>query len=90
VFSGDGEFGNPERETLEMLTAARDKDDYQIHLTYPVDEIDVARKAETAKHKRQWVPAKHSITAFLADNPEVNDKIVILDPDVPHTIDLAG
>ena len=90
VFSGDGEFGNPERETLEMLTAARDRGDYQIHLTYPVDEIDVARKAEAAKHKRKWVPAKHSITAFLADNPEVNDKIVILDPDVPHTIDLAG
>jgi hypothetical protein len=90
VFSGNGEYGNPERETLEMLAAARDKHDYQIHLTYPVDHIDVARKAEAAKHNRKWVPAKHSITAFLADNPEVNDKVKILNPKAPHIIKLAN
>jgi hypothetical protein len=93
VFSGDGEHGNPERETLKMLADARDKDkhDYRIHLTYPVDEIDAARKKEAAKHKHEWVPAQHSIAAFLAANPEVKKKVVvILDPEHPHIIDLAG
>ena len=35
VFSGDGEYGNPERATLEMLLKARGDANYTIHLTYP-------------------------------------------------------
>jgi hypothetical protein len=35
VFSGDGEHGNPERESLEMLFKARGEDDYKIHLRHP-------------------------------------------------------
>ena len=47
VFSGDGEHGNPERATLEMLLDARGTDaGYTIHLTYPVEEIDTERKAD--------------------------------------------
>src|SRR5688572_23450136 len=33
VFSGNGEHGNPERETLEMLLAARGDAKYTVHLT---------------------------------------------------------
>lgn len=52
VFSGDGQHGNPERETLEMLLQARgDKADYTIHLTYPVAEIDKGRKADWKKEQ---------------------------------------
>jgi beta-lactamase superfamily II metal-dependent hydrolase len=52
VFSGDGEHGNPERESLEMLLKARgDKDDYQVHLTYPIKEIDVERKKDWEKEQ---------------------------------------
>jgi len=51
VFSGNGEHGNPERESLEMLVNARGDSDYTIHLTYPVDEIDIARKAEWDKQQ---------------------------------------
>ena len=69
VFSADGEFGNPEPETLEMLTAARDNDDYRIHLTYPVDEIDVARKAEAAKHKRKRGPPSRASRRFWPTTP---------------------
>jgi len=36
------------------------------------------------------VAAKHSLTAFLADNPDVSDRIVIVEEGVPHTIDLLG
>ena len=106
VFSGDGQYGNPERETLEMLAAARGDDDYQIHLTYPVDSIDAERKKdwERARAKEQdrhaekptvhvrakWSNAEHSLAAFLADHPDVNDKIVVVEGGVAHTIDLLG
>lgn len=57
VFSGDGEHGNPERASLQMLFDARGDEPFEIHLTYPVDEIDVERKKdwekEQAKEKRR-------------------------------------
>ena len=57
VFSGDGEHGNPERETLEMLFEARGDQPFALHLTYPIDEIDVERKKdwekEQAKEKKR-------------------------------------
>jgi hypothetical protein len=81
VFSGNGEHGNPERETMGMLFGARGGDPFEIHLTYPVDEIDKGRKAdwqkEQAKEKKRkakgskkpvrenWSPAKHSLAAFF-------------------------
>ncbi|HVF40800.1 MAG TPA: hypothetical protein VM939_12950, partial [Gemmatimonadaceae bacterium] len=43
VFSGNGEHGNPERGTFEMLFAARGTEPFTVHLTYPIDEIDAAR-----------------------------------------------
>jgi len=51
VFSGDGEHGNPERESMEMLFAARKKEPFTIHLTYPIDEIDVERKKDWEKEQ---------------------------------------
>ena len=54
VFSGDGEHGNPERATLQMLLDARGADaGYTIHLTYPVVEIDAGRKAEWEEKQAQ-------------------------------------
>lgn len=104
VFSGDGEHGNPERETLHMLLEARGDANYAVHLTYPVEEIDVGRKAdwekEQAKEVRRkqskpdlqvredWSPDKHSVTAFLAANPEFAKKVSIVAEDKPHVIDL--
>jgi hypothetical protein len=54
VFSGNGEHGNPERETLEMLLKARgEQDAYTIHLTYPIAEIDEARQADWNKERKK-------------------------------------
>jgi hypothetical protein len=57
VFSGDGEHGNPERETLEMLFDARGDEPFHLHLTYPIDETDVERRKdwekEQAKEKKR-------------------------------------
>jgi beta-lactamase superfamily II metal-dependent hydrolase len=106
VFSGNGEHGNPERETLEMLAAARGDGDYRIHLTYPVDEIDVARKQdweiergkEIKRHAKnpaveiraEWSDDVNSLAAFLADHPDVADRILTVEEGVPHMIDLLG
>jgi hypothetical protein len=47
VVSADGRFGNPDRETFELLIDARGKGAaYAIYLTYPVASIDAARKKE--------------------------------------------
>jgi hypothetical protein len=51
VLSGDGEHGNPERESLEMLLDARGKAPFTIHLTYPVAEIDAGRKEDHEKQQ---------------------------------------
>lgn len=90
VFSGNGEHGNPERETLEMLLAARgDKEKYTVHLTYPIDEIDKDRKKDWQKHSsKPWSAKKQGLAAFLAENKKFADKIVIVDEDEPHLINL--
>ncbi|MEO8667695.1 MAG: hypothetical protein ABI399_04210 [Bauldia sp.] len=101
VFSGDGEHGNPERESLEMLFDARGSDPLTVHLTYPVAEIDKARKAEwekqQAKEKKRkakngrpnWSPETHSLASFFKARklPSARQKIEIVG-DGPHVIDL--
>jgi hypothetical protein len=105
VFSGDGQHGNPERATMQMLLEARGVgDDYTIHLTYPVAEIDEGRKADWEKEqakqvarkkknpktevREDWSPAKHSLTAFFEDNPKFAMKIKIVQEKQSHMIDL--
>src|SRR5215213_6060238 len=68
VFSGNGEHGNPARETLEMLLGERGDEKYTVHLTYPIDEIDVARKKEEKKKGKPWSPKKQGLVAFFDEN----------------------
>ena len=88
VFSGNGEHGNPERETLEMLLAERGDEKYTVHLTYPIDEIDVERKKEVKKTGKPWSPKKQGLVAFFDANPKFAKKIVIVDEKKPHLINL--
>lgn len=104
VFSGNGENGNPERKTLEMLLDARGNDDFAIHLTYPISEIDTARKAdwnkqrdkEVAKKKKKpntkvretWSDEKHSLASFFTGNKAFAKKVQFVEKDKPHVIDL--
>ena len=55
VFSGDGEHGNPDVETFEMLFAARksDRRKFTIHLTY-----DPAKYKPDSKSKKKYPLAK--------------------------------
>lgn len=88
VFSGNGEHGNPHRETLEMLLAERGDEKYTVHLTYPIDEIDVARKAEEKKKGKPWSAKKQGLVAFFAENPKFAKKVSIVDEKKPHLINL--
>ena len=88
VFSGNGEHGNPHRETLEMLLAERGDEKYMIHLTYPIDEIDVARKAEEKKKGKPWSPKKQGLVAFFDENPKFFKKVSIVNEKKPHLINL--
>ncbi|HEY2962192.1 MAG TPA: hypothetical protein VGJ37_07235 [Pyrinomonadaceae bacterium] len=104
VFSGDGEHGNPERATLQMLLDERGDEDFTIHLTYPIDEIDKGRKAdwekeqgkEKAKKKKNpkvkvranWSPKKNGLTAFFAENKKFAEKVAIVEEGEAHVIDL--
>jgi hypothetical protein len=104
VFSGNGEHGNPERETLEMLLDERGEEDFTIHLTYPIEEIDVERKKTwekeqgkektrkkknpKAKVRPNWSPKRHSLKAFFAANPDFADKVVIVGENETHLINL--
>lgn len=105
VFSGNGEHGNPERESLEMLLAARgDDEDYEVHLTYPIDEVDEGREEEWNKQqakeinkqkknpnkevREDWDPQEHSIASLLEDNPEFAKKFRFVGEDEPHLITL--
>lgn len=104
VFSGNGEHGNPERKTLEMLLDARGNDDFAIHLTYPVSEIDTGRKAEwnkqrdkeaaqkkkkpNTKVRETWSNKKHSLASFFTSNKAFGKKVQLVEKDKPHVIDL--
>jgi hypothetical protein len=105
VFSGNGEHGNPERESLQMLLDARGDEDYEVHLTYPIDEIDPERKVDWEKERNKqiarkkkkpntkvrekWSPKKHSLKAFLDENSDFAEKLRFVDEDKAHVIDLA-
>jgi hypothetical protein len=104
VFSGNGDHGNPERATLQMLLDARGVDDtYTIHLTYPIEEIDCAREADWVKQQAKeanraeppkggvrpdWSADQQGLVAFFTDNPELAAKVTIVADGKPHLIDL--
>ena len=104
VFSGNGEHGNPERETLQMLLDESGGEEFTIHLTYPIHEIDVEReknwnkeqqKEKTRKKKdpevrvrENWSPKEHSLTSFFVAHKDFARKVSIVENDEPHVINL--
>lgn len=105
VFSGDGKHGNPERETLDMLRKGRgEEDDYTIHLTYPISDIDAAREADWRMKQQidinrqlknpnktvraDWSPEKQSLRAFFKEHKAFAKRLRIVEEEEPHVIDL--
>lgn len=104
VFSGNGEHGNPERETLQMLLDERGDANITIHLTYPVEEIDVEREKDWNKEQKKelerqqknpqlevrkdWSHKKHSLVAFFEANEDFASKVIVVEKERPRSIDL--
>jgi hypothetical protein len=89
VFSGNGKHGNPERDTLEWLTAARAPDDeYTIVLTYTVAEIDAGRKKDAEQHHRPWDPDVHSVASLIAQRRDEGHQFLLVEG-APFAIELG-
>lgn len=80
VFSGNGEHGNPDRETLELLLRVRPTAEMTLYFTYPLAEMDPVRRhvheSERAKRVKkgkpagpEWSDATHSLVALLSSPP---------------------
>lgn len=105
IFSGDGTYGNPERETLQMLFEARGDARYEVYFNYPIDEIDGLREKEWTKfqHKEKarkkenpdqevrpdWSPEKQSLAALIAEHSTRAHKAIVIDADRSHVVDLT-
>jgi len=86
VISGDGEYGNPERATLEMIEDARGTDQYTIHFTFTRDahtkEKNAKRKA-ALKKVNDWVkqkPAACTVAFRKADAEAYSVHVDLLEP----------
>ena len=67
VASGDGTYGNPDRETLELIEKARPEGGYTVYLTYPAAECDKTHEAWRKDRKGpKYDAAKNSIAQVVA------------------------
>jgi hypothetical protein len=101
VFSGNGQHGNPERQTLQMLFDARRKHPtlsklrFKVWLTYSVEEIDAEREAEWEKERkkhqklRSWDAEKDSLSHFFETMRAAGVLFDLVDQ-APVQISLAG
>lgn len=65
VFSGNGEHGNPERATLQMLLNEHDGGEITLHFSTSIDEIDKKRKSEAPHGGAAWCDATHALRPLL-------------------------
>lgn len=91
VFSGNGEHGNPERATFEMLFNARPQGGFAIHLTYPIAEIDAGREKEARKQGKSWSAAENGLASLFdkARNDGTDFTLHIADKKAGSVIDLG-
>lgn len=92
LFTGNGEHGNPERETFRMLAEARPDAAMKFYLTYPVATIDPERRhvheherskelrKQKAAPRPQWSDADHGLASLVATLPP---NIEVVEPEGP-------
>lgn len=80
VFSGNGDNGNPDRDTFEMLFDSRDRNDrYDVVLTYTVEEIDRERKAYALGRHMDFDDQTDSLQTLFAAKAAAGFKFRILE-----------
>ena len=91
LFTGNGEHGNPERETFEMLQTARPGADMECYLTYKIAAIDPEREKTHEKERQKainkgktpkpkWSTSKDGLKALFNTFPS---SIKIIEPAGP-------
>lgn len=92
LFTGNGEHGNPERGTFEMLAKVRPDAAMKLYLTYPVETIDPERRhvheherAKELKKKKptprpEWSDSDHGLASLIAALPP---NIEVVEPTGP-------
>jgi hypothetical protein len=84
VISADGEYGNPDLPTLEMISAARPDDDFTLHLTYgdpSVEGEDFKEKVRGELH--DFIAAEQASRGYKIVSraaAELSLRIDLLDP----------
>jgi hypothetical protein len=79
VFSGNGEHGNPDRETFDLLFKTLPGSQATYYLTYSIDEIDPERRKVFDKERKkqlkknpaapEWSDDKNALAAVLKSPP---------------------
>ncbi|OQW77401.1 MAG: hypothetical protein BVN33_04105 [Proteobacteria bacterium ST_bin13] len=75
AFSGNGRFGNPDRETFDLLFAMRPGAPMTMVLSYKLEDLDRQRERDWEKKREKdpnlpaWNPAKDALTAVLSTPP---------------------
>ena len=79
LFTGNGEHGNPERETFRLLAEARPDAEMELHLTYDVATIDKERRhvheEERGKEIKRAATAKAKGKSAKAPRPMAEEDI---------------
>ena len=80
VLSGNGEHGNPDRETFELLFETRPDAEMNLYVTYLLDEIDPERRKVYEKERKkkvkkgedvpEWSGEDHGLVAILSTPPD--------------------
>jgi len=69
IFSGNGEHGNPERETFNYLSEARQGAKVVVELTYTPAQIDTGRAADRKKHGKTFDRDQDGIEPYFTATP---------------------
>jgi hypothetical protein len=65
VASGDGTYGNPDRDTLDWIRQSRPEGGYTLHLTYPATQCDVTHEDWCKKRGKPFDAATDTIQPIV-------------------------
>lgn len=66
VVSGDGTYGNPDREALQMIEDARPEGGYVVHLTYSAADCDAQHENWASTRRNKYDQATQNISEIVA------------------------
>lgn len=66
VVSGDGTYGNPDRDTLMMIERARPDGGYVVHMTYSAADCDAQHETWASTRKKKYDQATDNISDIVS------------------------